>query len=249
MTVNAHNWLCGHRNGHFLWDSDTLTNNDLNILGVPADAQLAILDLHYCFCNKKPNTYSSHKYMHWPKLDVLQVDTFVKFYGAPVPPASKWVTPRPPPEPPPTTPQPHVDIACSLWDTTAQQSSQHVQVSISTPTTSSGVPCVPLPTNLSSHTKEVPSTSSHTHHHQVPPGSLCYNKDPIPSQHLSNFVSQVEIPAQCTQTTMYGSSPDSDSVATTVAAYHLHTVVRVKGLIHMTGLPEKICHSYCSACR
>ena len=79
MTVDAHNWLCGHHNGHFLRDSDTLTDNDLNILGVPADAQLAILDLHYCFCNKKPNTYSSHKYMHWPKWDVLQVDTFVEF--------------------------------------------------------------------------------------------------------------------------------------------------------------------------
>ncbi len=106
-----------------------------------------------------------------------------------------------------------------MWATTSQQSSQHVQVSISTPTTSSGVPCVPLPTDLSSHTKEVPSTSSHTHHHQVPPGSLCYNYDPIPSQHLSNFVFQVEIPAQCTQTTMYNSPPAHDSVATTVAVY------------------------------
>ena len=26
MTVDAHNWLCGHRNGHFLRGSDTLTN-------------------------------------------------------------------------------------------------------------------------------------------------------------------------------------------------------------------------------
>jgi hypothetical protein len=79
MTVDAHNWLCGHHEGHFLWDSDTLTNDDLNILGVPADAQLAILGLHYCFRDKKPNTCSLHKYMHWPKWDVLQVDTFVEF--------------------------------------------------------------------------------------------------------------------------------------------------------------------------
>ena len=184
MTVDAHNWQCGHRNGHFLRGSDTLTNDDLNILSVPADAQLAILDLHYCSHDKKPNTYSSHKYTYWPKLEFLTVDTFFEFYSAPVPPANKWVTPWSPPEPPPITPHPHVDIACSLWATTSQQPSQHVQVSLSTPTTSSGVPCVPLPTNLSSYTEEVPSASSHTQHHQVPPGSLCYNKEPIPSQHL-----------------------------------------------------------------
>ena len=54
MTVDAHNWLCGHRDGHFLRGSDTLTNNDLNILGVSADTQLAILDLHYCFTTRNP---------------------------------------------------------------------------------------------------------------------------------------------------------------------------------------------------
>ena len=97
MTVDAHNWICGHRDGHFLRGSDTLTNDDLNILGVPADTQLAILDLHYRFHDKKPNTYSSHKYTHWPKLEFLTVDTFVEFYGAPVPRANEWVTPWPPP--------------------------------------------------------------------------------------------------------------------------------------------------------
>ena len=80
MTTEAHHWLCGHWDGHFLQGSDTLTDNDLSTLGVPADAQLSILDQHYRFRDKKPNTYSSYKYTHWPQLDVLQVETFVKFY-------------------------------------------------------------------------------------------------------------------------------------------------------------------------
>ena len=73
--------VCGHRDGHFLRGIDTLTENNLGTLGVPADAQLSILDLHYQFCDEKPNTYSSYKYTHWPQLDVLQVETFVKFYA------------------------------------------------------------------------------------------------------------------------------------------------------------------------
>jgi hypothetical protein len=79
MTSNAYHWLCGHHNGHFLRGADTLTDNNLRTLGVPADAQLSILDLHYWFRNKKSNVHSSHKYTHWPRLDVLQANTFVKF--------------------------------------------------------------------------------------------------------------------------------------------------------------------------
>ena len=63
-----------------------LTDDNLSTLGVPADAQLYILDLHYWFRDKKPNTYSSYKYSsykykHWPQLDVLQVEAFIKFYA------------------------------------------------------------------------------------------------------------------------------------------------------------------------
>ncbi len=82
MPINAHKWICGNHHGHFLQGSDTLTDTDLHTLGVPADAQLAVLDLHYRFCNKKPNTYTSYKYTHWPQLDVLQVETFVEFYAS-----------------------------------------------------------------------------------------------------------------------------------------------------------------------
>ena len=57
-----------------------LTDDDLSTLGVPADAQLSILDLHHRFHDKKPNTFSSYKYTHWPQLQALQVETFVKFY-------------------------------------------------------------------------------------------------------------------------------------------------------------------------
>jgi len=48
---------------------------------VPEDAQLSILDMHYRFCDKKTNTHTSYKYTHWPQLDVLQVETFVKLYA------------------------------------------------------------------------------------------------------------------------------------------------------------------------
>jgi hypothetical protein len=144
-----------------------------------------------------------------------------------------------------------------MWATTAQQSSQHAQVTISpptpsptnntilstflpaTPTPNRQVPCAPLPTNISSNTKDVPSAPSASHRHHIPPGSLCYSNDPIPLQHLSDFVTQMDIPSQCTHTTMHSSPPGINSVATTVAAYHLHTVVRVKGLIHLTGLPAQ----------
>jgi len=81
MTDEAHYWLCGNHDGHFLQDSDALTDDYLSTLGVPADAQLSILDLHYRFRDKKHNTYSSYKYTHWPQLDVLQVKTFVEFYA------------------------------------------------------------------------------------------------------------------------------------------------------------------------
>jgi hypothetical protein len=81
MTTEAHMWLCGQRNGHFLHGAETLTDTDLSTLGVPADAQLSILDMHYWFRDKKPNTHTSYKYTHWPQLDVLQVETFVEFYA------------------------------------------------------------------------------------------------------------------------------------------------------------------------
>jgi hypothetical protein len=139
MTNNTHQWQCGHRGGHFLQGSNALTDNE----------------------------------------------------GAPIPPAAKWDTPRPPPEPPPVTTPTQIDIACCVWADTAQQSSQYSQApgptarctstpSLSnntivstaflspTPPTCKGVPCAPFPTTptSSSTTKEMPSASSPSHHHQ-----------------------------------------------------------------------------------
>ena len=99
------------------------------------------------------------------------------------------------------------------------------------------MPYAPLPTIFSTKCEEVPSASSHSTDHHLPLGSLCYSDDPIPSQHLSDFYTNMHVPAQCSRTMLYSSPTGSDSMGATVAAYHLHTAVPVKGLIHMTGLP------------
>jgi hypothetical protein len=120
-------------------------------------------------------------------------------------------------------------MACYVWATTAQRSCQQV--------TNNEVPCASLPTNFSTKYEEVPSASSHSNNHHLPLGSLCYSDDPIPTKHRSDFDTNVNVPAQCYRTTLSSSPTGSDSINDTVASYHLHTVVPVKGLIHMTGIP------------
>ena len=80
----------------------------------------------------------------------------------------------------------------------------------------------------------VPSASSH-----VPtPGSLIYNDEPIPRSWLMDYDIQHHEPAQCDRHTLQ-SPPPVDRISDTVAAFHLHSVVPVRGMIHLTGLSDQ----------
>ena len=80
----------------------------------------------------------------------------------------------------------------------------------------------------------VPGASSY-----VPtPGSLNYNNEPIPRSWLMDYDIQQHETAQCDRHSLQAPSP-VDSLSETVAAFHLHSVVPVRGMIHLTGLSDQ----------
>ena len=80
----------------------------------------------------------------------------------------------------------------------------------------------------------VPGASSY-----VPtPGSLNYNNEPIPRSCLMDYDIQQHETAQCDRHSLQAPSP-VDSLSETVAAFHLHSVVPVRGMIHLTGLSDQ----------
>ena len=80
----------------------------------------------------------------------------------------------------------------------------------------------------------VPCASSY-----VPsPGSLNYNNDPIPRSWLMDYDIQQHETAQCDRHSLQA-PPPVDSLSETVAAFHLHSVVPVRGMIHLTGLSDQ----------
>ena len=96
------------------------------------------------------------------------------------------------------------------------------------------VPCASSPPPDERTDEEVPRASSH-----VPtPGSLIYNDDPIPRSWLMDYDIQQHEPAQCDRHTLQSPPPVTDSISDTVAAFHLHSVVPVRGMIHLTGLSD-----------